>query len=331
MQLPEKPVPQPVIRDAVTQPREAPYEHVPLPHDAWRQFGKNLVLPYQTRKILLRYTDYRLTYGATDGCYGVLTLNGPPGTGKSDTVRWVADTTIRMHRTRGNAVVIHADALVDQHLGNSQKLVAKLFADLKGAASRSPLVVILDDAETLCLSRAQSLANGDPSDVSKATTALFQGIDKLRFTSNALLFFTMNMEGVVDRAIASRSDLVLPFRLPTTSERRTMLKRRLTGGAGERVLEELTAAPEGKSGRELSRITMLAYVYGSTRTREDLTEADYLRAVGLLPPTAEPEGTAEVVQQDVNTNGKVEGKEPSRKSSANGLSPRKRWRVMPFR
>jgi AAA+ superfamily predicted ATPase len=188
--------------------------------------------------------------------------------------------------------------------------------------------VILDDAEALFLSRQQSIASNDPTDIVRVATTLFQGLDDLRFEP-VILYATLNIQGIVDEAIESRCDYILTFGLPPYEARLSILQTKVKGSAGERVLTELAAATEGWSGRDLNKINLKAFLKGTAATREELTEEDYLRAVGLTPGTKFSQALQEAVKEEVNHELKEE--EPwtnSGKSSTNGFQaealPRKR-------
>jgi len=300
------------------------YQLIRLPDDHWRKLGKDLVLPPRVKRLLLRYGIYRLRYGSKGRTYGLMTLKGPPGTGKSDTVRWAGDAVVRMLRTQGNGLVINAQALFDEHLGKSPKLVAEILEDIQLSARRGPTVVIWDDAESLFVSRRQSLDSHDPTDCVRVTTTLLHGLDRLRYEANVLQFATLNIEGVVDEAIVSRCDLVLPFELPTYDERLAILQRLLKGLAGESVLPILTDATEDKSGRELGKIEMLAFLAGTADTPEKLTAEDFLSAVGLTLDSVVG------IDEPITPEKVKEEEEPCMNSSNNGYPvvaiPRKsRW------
>ena len=100
------------------------YDLVPLPDDTWQRQGEALHLPAHIPHRLLRFGEFRLRHGSTDGTHGLSILYGPPGTGKSEIVRWAADALVRKFASRGNALMINVAGLMDEHLGRSQKNVA---------------------------------------------------------------------------------------------------------------------------------------------------------------------------------------------------------------
>jgi SpoVK/Ycf46/Vps4 family AAA+-type ATPase len=306
------------LRSESFKPSEDMYDLVKLPDKNWQRRGKLLVFDPGIERDLLRFAQFRLTYGVTDGTSGLMMLTGPPGTGKSDAARWAADAVLRKLSLSGNALVINTEALFDENLGGSAKRITALSDAIVFSAARQPTILIWDDAEGIFMSRHQSVASKDPTDCVRVTTTLNACLDRLRFTANVVQFATLNIEGLVDAAIVSRNDFVLPFSLPTEEDRRKILSHKLQGTAGERVLAELAAATDGWSGRDLTKINLKAYLKASADTLEDLTEADYLRAVGLTPDAAEQDTTADAVQEEVQTSPMEENK-PCTSLSNNGF------------
>jgi SpoVK/Ycf46/Vps4 family AAA+-type ATPase len=289
--------------DTLPQPGEEElYELVPLPNEDWQQLGEALVLPPQYKRMPRRYGKYRLYHALPGELHGLATFIGPPGTGKTVLACWAGDAAVRAHRGTGNGFLVNAANLFNEHLGRSAKRAQALFSDIALSARRTPTFVLFDDADVLFISRKQTLEKpGDPMDVAKVTTELFQGLNRLQYSTNVLMFATLNLEGVIDPAIADRSDFVLTFPLPDAQARLAILQAKIKGTAGMQVLDDLAAATEGKSGRYLSKMKFLAYLEGTCDDPEDLRKEDFLRAVGLTPADAQ-----DVVTEEVNVEPKEE-------------------------
>ena len=118
-------------------------------------------------------------------------------------------------------------------------------------------------------------------------TSLFAGLDSFRYQPNDIMFATLNIQGAVDDAIISRADHILTFALPTHAARVAILGKLLTGTPGEQVLEKLAEATEGWSGRDLTKIPLKAFLFGTAETPDEMTADDYLRAVGPLSKSIE--------------------------------------------
>ena len=272
--------PRPFFR-ADIQPGESLYDLVPLPYEDWQLRGDDLVLPEDIPRSLLRYCLYLLRYRRDDRRNRLLILTGPPGTGKSDTVRGVASTSTRALAITGNALDIRVSALYSEELGRSAKQVQKLLEDIRLSARKCVTFVLLDDAESLFMDRRHTLETKVPGDVITVATTLFKGLDSFKFEPNVIMFATLNIEGAVDQALLDRADHIIPFGLPTHEARFQILRNLLTGTAAEQVLEKLAEETCGWSGRALTKIPLKAFLFGTAETPDELTADDYLRAVGL--------------------------------------------------
>lgn len=260
------------------------YQVIKLPHDPFHVAGERLIQGPEVREPITRYCLWRLQEQDGDEGSGILAFFGPPGTGKSCTARFIADAAVRRLGGGGNALIVHTPALFSEELGRSAKLVAELFHAIEFSASHNhKTICIWDDAEGIFLSRQHVINAKDPTDLLKVTATLNEGFDRLIEVKNVVHIATANFTSVVDPAIMDRIDYVVPFALPTFQERMEIIRRRVNGLAGELVLAELAAATEGWSGRRLSKLVMQAYLWGTARTRAELTAEDFLRAVGVTP------------------------------------------------
>jgi AAA+ superfamily predicted ATPase len=314
-----------------TEKREK-YQLVPLPDEQWQQEGEALVLAEPVKRDTLRFGEWRLGYGGSG--YGLLLLEGPPGVGKSVTARFALDAAVRKGNRAGNGLVVHIPSLFDENLGRGPKLVGELFETIAYSASRKATGVVLEDAEGLFVSRAQSVESRDPTDVLRMTAALLAGLDRLRDARNVLIYATCNFAGVLDEAIVSRCDHVVRFALPTLAERRAILASVVKGFVGERVLDTLAEATEGWSGRKLVGIPLQAFLHAHGRP-EELTEADFLAVVGLAPEpcTAGEDAPPKAAVEPTELIGKEEAVCPIK--SSNGyppvITPRKSKLMRPWR
>jgi AAA+ superfamily predicted ATPase len=103
-------------------------------------------------------------------------------------------------------------------LGESQRGVARLFErTLPDLARRGrPTIVLLDEVESLAVSRAGASLETNPVDVHRATDAVLAGVDQVaRDCPNVTFVATTNNEAGVDAAFLSRADLVEEIGLPS--------------------------------------------------------------------------------------------------------------------
>jgi SpoVK/Ycf46/Vps4 family AAA+-type ATPase len=253
-----------------------------LPSERWRRLGVGLILNPQVKHIPTRFAEWHFRYKG--GGSNLLVVAGPPGVGKTDWVRVAADAAVRMlgPDAVGNGLVVSTASLFDHLLGESAKRIEALMAHITLSASKGPTVVIFNDAEGLFMSRKQSLAGNDSTDLVRVATTLFQGLDDLRGNPNVIMFATLNLTEALDEALLSRKAYILTVALPTCAERRAILANELAGIASERLLHRLAEASEGKSGRDLVGLKQQAFLHGTGRP-DELREVDILQAVGLTP------------------------------------------------
>lgn len=83
-------------------------------------------------------------------------------------------------------------------------------------AAVGPLIVVLDEVETLASDRSKMSMEANPVDVHRATDAVLAQLDQLATQYPKLLFIaTSNFEKAIDAAFVSRADLVEYIGLPT--------------------------------------------------------------------------------------------------------------------
>jgi AAA+ superfamily predicted ATPase len=193
-----------------------------LPDAAWQDRWDRIFVAPDLKERILNYVLFALRHrGAVSGVglpiHGLVVLAGPPGTGKTTLAGGLADQAARQLGDPLLFVEIDPHAFPSQMLGESQRTVARLFErTLPDLARRGrPTIVLLDEVESLAVSRAGASLETNPVDVHRATDAVLAGVDLVaRTCPNVVFVATTNHAAGVDVAFLSRADLVEQVGLP---------------------------------------------------------------------------------------------------------------------
>jgi len=201
--------------------------------------------------------------------HGLILLMGAPGTGKTTLSRGLANQIARqLPGTKTTYIEIDPHALTSSALGRSQQAVAKLFEQtIPELAMDGVAIVLLDELETLAVSRHHLSLEANPIDVHRATDAALAGMDRLtRDHRNVLLIGTTNFPKALDQAVISRADHIEQIDLPTEAARRDIILDSLKAIGGvwknvhalERDVSRLAKASEGLDGRRIRKEIFVA-------------------------------------------------------------------------
>ncbi len=251
-----------------------------LPNDDFAAAWSAIVLPEGMKQRLLRtaiaeaHLRAAVPFDALP-LHGVVLLTGKPGVGKTTVARGLAD---RVARTIPNAtewlfVEVDPHSLASSSLGRSQRAVEQLFGTLLHEhAAAGPMVVLLDEVETLFTDRAALSMDANPIDVHRAVDAALVGLDRLaRRHPQMLILATTNFSDAIDPALASRADWIVEVPLPDRVARRQILEHTAAAvaaafpGAGlllePSVLDAAAQESDGLDGRRLRKAVAAACAY----------------------------------------------------------------------
>lgn len=138
-------------------------------------------------------------------------------------------------------------------------------------------LVLLDEVETLAVSRYRVSFEANPADVHRATDAALAGMDRLtRDHRNVFLIATTNFPKAVDEALISRADYIEEFGLPNDEARREIILDTLKAvgnvwksvKALEKEVSRLAKEAEGLDGRRI-RKEIFAAIGSDVATAKD--------------------------------------------------------------
>lgn len=199
-----------------------------LPDDSWTDRWDGVIIDEGVKDRLLSFCLFSLTQRESLSIvglpvHGLALLSGPPGTGKTTLAQGVANEAARYLHNHGLIdeilfAVVDPHAFPSEFLGESQRAVGRLFNDTlpELASNGMPLIVLLDEVESMAVTRARASFDTNPVDVHRATNAVLTGIDRLAAEHrNVVLIATTNEESTIDSAFLSRVDLHESFELPS--------------------------------------------------------------------------------------------------------------------
>lgn len=149
--------------------------------------------------------------------HGVILLVGPPGTGKTSLGRGLASVTAKTFKKKNFLYLeVEPHALASSSLGKSQQAVTGLLGTTVAEhAAVGPVIVLLDEVETLAAARSKMSMEANPVDVHRATDAVLAQVDHLADSHPELLFIaTSNFPEAIDEAFLSRADLIINVDMP---------------------------------------------------------------------------------------------------------------------
>lgn len=207
-----------------------------------------------------------------------LLLYGLPGTGKTQTARWIAA------ELELPLLTVRCDTLVSSLLGQTSRNLRRVFDYVE----QRPCVLFLDEFDALASARGNER---DIGELQRVVIALLQNIDAL--SENTIVIAASNHERLLDPAVWRRFPFQLPLPLPDDELREAMWKAMLGVFMPDGLdLETLVTKSEGASGALIELVTMDAKRHAILSGKTVVDAVELFRRLALAMALARGESLA---------------------------------------
>ena len=127
-------------------------------------------------------------------------FQGPPGTGKTESVKQVSRILNR------ELYSVNFTRLIDSKLGQTQKNIVSLFAEINSLSNPDRVVILFDEIDAIALDRTNQ---NDLREMGRTTSSLLKELD--RVNDKVVIIATTNLFDQFDKAILRRFDAIIDF------------------------------------------------------------------------------------------------------------------------
>ena len=127
-------------------------------------------------------------------------FEGPPGTGKTESVKQIARILER------ELYIVDFDSVIDSKLGQTSKNISALFQEISSVPNPHKVIVLFDEIDAIAIDRINS---NDLREMGRATSSVLKGLDSLN--DSIVLIATTNLYKAFDKALSRRFDAVIDF------------------------------------------------------------------------------------------------------------------------
>ncbi len=173
--------------------------------------GDNFNLNY-FEKVPIGNTSLPLPKVIIDDIYGIINavnhniginkflFEGPPGTGKTESVKQVARILSR------DLYSVDFSSIIDSKLGQTQKNMAEVFSEIKMLPNPSNVIILFDEIDAIAMDRVNSR---DIREMGRVTSSILKELDNLDV--RVIFIATTNLYKNLDKALTRRFDATVNF------------------------------------------------------------------------------------------------------------------------
>mgnify|MGYP000076076210 CR=1 FL=1 len=130
-------------------------------------------------------------------------FEGLPGTGKTEATKFVAKLLER------KLYCVDFDNIVDSKLGQTNKNISKVFADINSLPYPNKSIILFDEIDVIALDR---INNNDVREMGRVTSTMLREFDRLTdLNKEIVIIATTNLFSNFDKALVRRFDAVINF------------------------------------------------------------------------------------------------------------------------
>jgi len=209
-----------------------------------------------------------------------LLIYGRPGTGKTQTARWIAgELGLPLLTAR-------CDTLVSSLLGQTSKNLRRVFDYVE----QRPCVLFLDEFDALASARGNER---DIGELQRVVIALLQNIDAI--SPNTIVLAASNHESLLDPAVWRRFPFQIPLPPPDALLRKEMWSAMLGTYAPENLdFNQLTIKSKGTSGAQIEQVALDTKRHAILGGQGAVDQGELFRRLALSIALAEGETLASI-------------------------------------
>lgn len=127
-------------------------------------------------------------------------FEGPPGTGKTESVKQVARILSR------ELYSVDFNSIIDSKMGQTQKNMTEVFSEIKMLPNPDNVVILFDEIDAIAMDRVNSR---DIREMGRVTSSILKELDNL--DARVIFIATTNLYKNLDKALVRRFDAAVHF------------------------------------------------------------------------------------------------------------------------